>query len=144
MTASEVAADLVPDLVRINLSSVVSKYIGETEKNLGMIFDAAAGSDAVLFFDEADALFGKRPDVKDAHDRYANIEIAYLLQEREHYKGIVILASNRKKDIDQSFLRHMNYIVTLPSPSLMLSVDDWEDQLLTLACNGLASSEDNA
>src|SRR5262249_11322286 len=94
MTASVIARELGLDLYKIDLSGIVSKYIGETEKNLDRIFRAADSSNAILFFDEADALFGKRSEVKDAHDRYANIEVAYLLQKIEEYEGVVILASN--------------------------------------------------
>ena len=95
------------DLYRIDLSAVVSKYIGETEKNLQKIFDAAAESNAILFFDEADALFGKRSVVKDSHDRYANIEISYLLKKMEEYNGVAILATNRRPDIDDVLIgRH--------------------------------------
>ena len=94
MSAAVVARELGLDLFRIDLSAVVSKYIGETEKNLERIFKAAEGSNAILFFDEADALFGKRSEVKDAHDRYANIEVAYLLQRMETYDGVLILATN--------------------------------------------------
>ncbi len=116
MTAGVVARDLGLDLYKIDLSGVVSKYIGETEKNLDRIFRAARCSNAILFFDEADALFGKRSEVKDAHDRYANIEIAYLLQKMEEHDGVVILASNLSKNIDQAFSRRMHYVVEFPLP----------------------------
>ena len=116
MTASVVARELGLDLYKIDLSSLVSKYIGETEKNLDRIFRAAQSSNAVLFFDEADALFGKRSEVKDAHDRYANIEVAYLLQKIEEYDGVVILASNLSKNIDEAFSRRMHYVVEFPLP----------------------------
>jgi adenylate kinase family enzyme len=116
MAAAVVARDLGLDLYRIDLSAVVSKYIGETEKNLDRIFRAAAASDAILFFDEADALFGKRSEVKDAHDRYANIEVAYLLQKLEEHPGPVILASNLARNIDDAFARRMHYVVELPLP----------------------------
>jgi SpoVK/Ycf46/Vps4 family AAA+-type ATPase len=96
---------------------VVSKYIGETEKNLNKIFKEAEKSNAVLFFDEADALFGKRSEVKDSHDRYANIEIGYLLQKMEEQEGIVILATNLSKNIDDAFTRRMNFIVEFPFPN---------------------------
>ena len=101
MTAGVIARELGLDLYKIDLSGIVSKYIGETEKNLDRIFRAAQSSNAILFFDEADALFGKRSEVKDAHDRYANIEVAYLLQKIEEYEGVVILASNLSKNIDR-------------------------------------------
>jgi len=116
MAAAVVARDLGLDLYRIDLSAVVSKYIGETEKNLDRIFRAAATSDAILFFDEADALFGKRSEVKDAHDRYANIEVAYLLQKLEEHAGPVFLASNLARNIDDAFARRMHYVVEFPLP----------------------------
>ena len=103
MTAGVIAGDLGLDLYKIDLSGIVGKFIGETEKNLDRIFSAAQCSNAILFFDEADALFGKRSAVKDAHDRYANIEVAYLLQRIEEYEGVVILASNLSKNIDEAF-----------------------------------------
>jgi len=98
------------------LSQVVNKYIGETEKNLKRVFDAADVSDMILFFDEADSLFGRRTEVTDAHDRYANLEISYLLERMERFKGLAILASNRKKDLDEAFLRRLRYIVDFPLP----------------------------
>ena len=116
MTAGVIASDLGLDLYRIDLAGVVSKYIGETEKNLDRIFNAARSSNAILFFDEADALFGKRSEVKDAHDRYANIEVAYLLQKMEEHEGAVILASNLSKNIDTAFSRRMHYVVEFPMP----------------------------
>jgi SpoVK/Ycf46/Vps4 family AAA+-type ATPase len=116
MTAGVIARDLGLDLYKIDLSGVVSKYIGETEKNLERIFRAAHSSNAILFFDEADAIFGKRSEVKDAHDRYANIEVAYLLQRMEEHEGVVILASNLTKNIDEAFSRRMHYVVEFPLP----------------------------
>src|SRR5439155_19955648 len=116
MTAGVIARDLGLDLYKIDLSSVVSKYIGETEKNLDRIFRAAQSSNAILFFDEADARFGKRSEVKDAHDRYANIEVAYLLQKTEEYEGFVILATNLAQNMDDAFKRRMNYAVDFPFP----------------------------
>jgi ATPase family associated with various cellular activities (AAA) len=116
MTAGVIASELGLDLYKIDLSAIVSKYIGETEKNLDSIFRAAHSSNAILFFDEADALFGKRSEVKDAHDRYANIEVAYLLQKIEEYDGVVILASNLSKNIDDAFARRMHYVVEFPLP----------------------------
>lgn len=116
MTAGVIAQDLGLDLYKIDLSCVVSKYIGETEKNLDRIFRAAQCSNAILFFDEADALFGKRSEVKDAHDRYANIEVAYLLQKLEEHDGTVILATNLSKNIDEAFARRMHYVVRFPLP----------------------------
>jgi SpoVK/Ycf46/Vps4 family AAA+-type ATPase len=116
MAAEVIAKELSLELYKIDLSSVVSKYIGETEKNLQRIFTAASDSNAILFFDEADALFGKRSEVKDAHDRYANIEIAYLLQKMEEYSGIVIMATNLKKNMDEAFVRRIRFIIDFPLP----------------------------
>jgi len=116
MAASILARELGLDLYKIDLSAVVSKYIGDTEKNLDRIFREAHSSNAILFFDEADALFGKRSEVRDAHDRYANIEVAYLLQKMEEYDGVVILATNLKKNLDEAFARRMHHTVELPFP----------------------------
>jgi ATP-dependent 26S proteasome regulatory subunit len=116
LAAEVIAADLGLDAYKIDLSSVVSKYIGETEKNLGRIFDAAASADLVLFFDEADSLFGKRSEVSDARDRYANIEVSYLLQRLESYDGIVILATNLQRNIDAAFVRRLSLAVEFPLP----------------------------
>jgi len=111
MAAEVIANALRLNLYRIDLSAVVSKYIGETEKNLRRLFDAAEDGGAILFFDEADALFGKRSEVKDSHDRYANIEINYLLQRIESYSGLAILATNMKSSLDQAFMRRLRFIV---------------------------------
>ena len=116
MAAEILANHLKLDLYRIDLAGVVSKYIGETEKNLKKVFDAAEHSGAILFFDEADALFGKRTEVKDSHDRYANIEVNYLLQRMEDYRGLAILATNRKSALDRAFLRRLRFLVDLPFP----------------------------
>jgi SpoVK/Ycf46/Vps4 family AAA+-type ATPase len=116
MAAEIVAGELGLDLYKIDLSQVVSKYIGETEKNLHRIFQEAQASDAILFFDEADALFGKRSEVKDAHDRYANVEIGYLLQKMEEYEGVTILATNLRKNLDDAFVRRMQFIIEFPFP----------------------------
>jgi SpoVK/Ycf46/Vps4 family AAA+-type ATPase len=116
MAAEIIAGELGLDLYKIDLSCVVSKYIGETEKNLNRIFQEADESNAILFFDEADAIFGKRSEVKDSHDRYANIEINYLLQKMEEYEGMVILASNFQKNIDEAFTRRLRFIVEFPFP----------------------------
>jgi hypothetical protein len=116
MAAEAIADELRLPMFRIDLSQVVNKYIGETEKNLKKVFDAAEESDCVIFFDEADALFGKRTSVKDAHDRFANIEISYLLERMERLKGIAILATNRRKDLDEAFLRRLRYLVEFPMP----------------------------
>ena len=116
MAAEILAGELALDLYKIDLSTVVSKYIGETEKNLSRIFQEAENSNAVLFFDEADALFGKRSEVKDAHDRYANLEISYLLQKMEEFDGVVILATNFKKNMDPAFVRRIQFILEFPFP----------------------------
>lgn len=125
MAAGILAHDLGLDLYKIDLSGVVSKYIGETEKNLERIFGEAQDSNAILFFDEADALFGKRSEVKDAHDRYANIEIAYLLQRTEEYSGLVILASNVKKNMDEAFVRRLHFTVDFPFPEEAERLEIW-------------------
>jgi ATP-dependent 26S proteasome regulatory subunit len=117
MSADIIAGELGLDLYKIDLSTVVSKYIGETEKNLSRIFDEAETSNAILFFDEADALFGKRSEVKDSHDRYANIETGYLLQRMEEHEGIVILASNFRKNMDEAFVRRLHFTVEFPFPT---------------------------
>ena len=114
MAAEVLASELRLDLYRIDLSQVVSKYIGETEKNLRRVFDAAEDGGAVLLFDEADALFGKRSEVKDSHDRYANIEVSYLLQRMEAYRGLAILTTNMKQALDPAFLRRIRFVVALP------------------------------
>jgi hypothetical protein len=116
MGAEVIANALRLSLYRIDLSAVVSKFIGETEKNLRRLFDAAEDGGAILFFDEADALFGRRSEVKDSHDRYANIEINYLLQRMESYRGLAILATNMKSSMDQAFLRRLRFIVNFPFP----------------------------
>lgn len=125
MAAEVLARHLQLDLYRIDLASVISKYIGETEKNLRRVFDAAEESGAILFFDEADALFGKRSEVRDSHDRYANIEINYLLQRMEDYRGLAILATNRKSSLDSAFLRRLRFLVDFPFPSLADRVRIW-------------------
>jgi ATPase family associated with various cellular activities (AAA) len=117
MAAEVLARDLRLSLYRIDLSAVVSKYIGETEKNLRRVFEAAEQGAAVLFFDEADALFGKRSEVKDSHDRYANIEVNYLLQRMESYRGVAVLATNMRSALDQAFLRRLRFVVTFPFPA---------------------------
>jgi hypothetical protein len=116
MAAEVIARDLDLDLYRVDLSSVISKYIGETEQNLKRVFDAAEASGALLFFDEADALFGKRSEVKDSHDRYANIEVSYLLQRMESYSGLAILATNLKGHLDAAFLRRLRFVIDIPFP----------------------------
>jgi len=116
MAAEVIANALGLDLFRIDLSSVTSKYIGETEKNLERIFQAALRSNSVLLFDEADALFGKRSEVSDAHDRYANIEISYLLQRMEQYDGITILTTNQRSNLDEAFVRRLAFTINFPFP----------------------------
>jgi SpoVK/Ycf46/Vps4 family AAA+-type ATPase len=126
MAAEVLANELRLDLYRIDLSSVVSKYIGETEKNLRRVFDAAEEGGAILFFDEADALFGKRSEVKDSHDRYANIEINYLLQRMESYRGLAVLATNMRSAIDPAFLRRIRFVVNFPFPEPPQRAEIWE------------------
>ncbi|HET8782135.1 MAG TPA: AAA family ATPase [Pyrinomonadaceae bacterium] len=126
MAAEIIANELGLDLFRIDLSSVVSKYIGETEKNLERIFAAAARSNSVLLFDEADALFGKRSAVNDAHDRYANVEISYLLQKMEQYEGITILTSNLRGNIDEGFWRRLAFTVHFPFPETDTRLEIWK------------------
>ena len=117
LAAEVLANELQLDLYRIDLSATVSKYIGETEKNLRRLFDVAEQSGAILLFDEADALFGKRSEVKDSHDRYANLEISYLLQRVEAYRGLAILTTNMKASLDQAFLRRLRFLVAFPFPA---------------------------
>ena len=119
MAAEVIANALRLNLYRIDLSAVVSKYVGETEKNLRRLFDAAEEGSALLFFDEADALFGKRSEVKDSHDRYANIETSYLLQRMESYRGLAVLATNMRSALDQAFLRRLRFIVSFPVPGVV-------------------------
>lgn len=126
MAAEVIANDLMLDLYKIDLSGVVSKYIGETEKNLERIFSAAERSNAILFFDEADALFGKRSEVHDAHDRYANIEVSYLLQRMEQYEGIAILATNLRGNLDEAFVRRIAYTVRFSLPAEAERLKIWE------------------
>ena len=105
-------------MFRIDLSRVVSKYIGETEKNLSTLFEKAENKEWILFFDEADALFGKRTDIRDAHDRYANQEVSYLLQRIEGYRGLVILATNQRGNMDDAFVRRFQSIIHFPMPRI--------------------------
>jgi hypothetical protein len=126
MAAEVIANQLRLNLYRIDLSAVVSKYIGETEKNLRRVFDKAEDGGAILFFDEADALFGKRSEVKDSHDRYANIEINYLLQRMEAYGGLAILATNMKSALDQGFMRRLRFVVTFPFPGVAQRKVMWQ------------------
>ena len=126
LAAEVLAGELRLDLYRIDLSAVVSKYIGETEKNLKRVFDAADSGGAVLLFDEADALFGRRSEVKDSHDRYANIELAYLLQRMETYRGLAILTTNVKALLDPAFLRRIRFIVAFPFPDAGRRAQIWQ------------------
>ena len=129
MATEVIAGELGLDVFKLDLSSVVSKYIGETEKNLEAVFDAASAGNLVLFFDEADALFGKRSEVKDARDRYANIEVSYLLQRIEAYEGLVIMATNFEKNVDEAFLRriHIRIEFALPGPDERATI--WRQNL---------------
>ncbi|RMF77759.1 MAG: AAA family ATPase [Chloroflexi bacterium] len=126
MAAEIIAGALGLDLYKIDLSTMVSKYIGETEKNLARIFKEAETSNAILFFDEADALFGKRSEVQDSHDRYANIQVSYLLQRMEEYDGVVILTTNLRKNMDEAFVRRMHFIVDFPFPNAYYRRQIWE------------------
>jgi AAA+ superfamily predicted ATPase len=125
MAAEVLARELQLDLYRIDLSAVVSKHIGETEKNLRRVFDAAEDSGAILLFDEADALFGKRSEVKDSHDRYANIEVSYLLQRMESYRGLAILTTNLKASLDVAFQRRLRFVMHFPFPDQALREAIW-------------------
>jgi AAA+ superfamily predicted ATPase len=126
MAAEIIADELGLDLYKIDLSAIVSKYIGETEKNLDRIFREGQTSNAILFFDEADALFGKRSEVRDSHDRYANIEVAYLLQKMDEYDGVVILATNLRKNMDDAFARRMHFSLEFPIPDVSDRHRIWE------------------
>jgi SpoVK/Ycf46/Vps4 family AAA+-type ATPase len=118
MSAEVIASDLGLDLYSVDLATVVDKYVGETEKNLERIFNEAAGVNGVLLFDEADAIFGKRSEVKDAHDRYANIESAYLLQRMESFDGLAILATNLRANLDEAFTRRLDLVIDFPNPDV--------------------------
>lgn len=126
MSAEVIAAELGLDLYKIDLSTIVSKYIGETEKNLDRIFNEAESSNAILFFDEADAIFGKRSEVKDAHDRYANIEVSYLLQRMEGYNGVTILATNLRANLDEAFTRRLQFAIDFPFPDELYRLKIWQ------------------
>jgi hypothetical protein len=126
MAAEVLAAELELDLYRVDLSQVVSKYIGETEKNLRRIFDAADEGGAIVLFDEADALFGKRSEVKDSHDRYANLEVSYLLQRMEAYRGLAILTTNLKSALDAAFMRRLRFVVQFPFPDPAQRQEIWQ------------------
>ncbi len=129
LTASLLGSQFNKDVYRIDLSQVVSKYIGETEKNMEKVFSQAENKDWILFFDEADALFGKRSNVSSAHDKYANQEVSYLLQRVEDYAGLIILASNFKNNIDQAFIRRFNGIVHFPMPDAEERLSIWQKNL---------------
>lgn len=126
MAAQIIAGEMGVPLFHVDLAQTVSKYIGETEKTLAGIFDGAAKAGAVLLFDEADALFGKRSDVKDAHDRYANIEVAYLLQQMEEYRGLAILTTNAKQNVDAAFLRRLRFVIDFPLPDAAERLAIWQ------------------
>ncbi len=126
MAADIIARELDLDLYRIDLATVVSKYIGETEKNLRAIFDAAEQSSAILLFDEADSLFGKRSEVRDSHDRYANLEVSYLLQRMEAYRGVAILTTNMQHALDPAFMRRIRFIVQFPFPDAAARARIWQ------------------
>ncbi len=129
LTASLLGKHFNKEVYRIDLSQVVSKYIGETEKNLEKVFAKAENKDWILFFDEADALFGKRSNVSSAHDKYANQEVSYLLQRVEDYQGLIILASNFKNNIDQAFIRRFNAIIHFPSPDASERLSIWKKNI---------------
>ena len=129
MAAQAVARELIADVYQVDLARVVSKFIGETEKNLDAIFDDAERAGAVLLFDEADALFGKRSEVKDAHDRYANIEIAYLLQRMELFGGVAILTTNFRQNVDAAFLRRLRFVVEFPRPDAAAREAIWRKSM---------------
>src|SRR5690606_24036620 len=138
MSALVMAKAMNTELYRVDLTRVVSKYIGETEKNLAEIFDRAALSGAILFFDEADALFGKRSEVKDSHDKYANMETSYLLQKMEEYEGLTILATNFSQNLDDAFMRRIHYIIKFPFPDVQQREQLWKSVLpANLPCEEL-------
>ncbi|BFO14737.1 hypothetical protein SHKM778_11250 [Streptomyces sp. KM77-8] len=126
MSAEVVAADLGMDLYVVDLSTVVDKYIGETEKNLERVFTEASAVNAVLLFDEADAIFGKRSEVKDAHDRHANIESAYLLQRMESFDGIAVLTTNLRANLDEAFTRRLDVVADFPMPDAGRRLALWD------------------
>ncbi|MBN2738532.1 MAG: ATP-binding protein [Spirochaetales bacterium] len=127
LAAEIIAAELGMDLYKIDISTIISKYIGETEKNLSRIFDEAEQANAILFFDEADAVFGKRTEVKDSHDRYSNIEVSYLLQRIDEYNGVVIMATNFSQNIDTAFERRLHYSINFPMPDKQSRLEIWKN-----------------
>ena len=139
LTASLLGSATGRDVYRVDLSAVISKYIGETEKTLALLFDQAQHRDWILFFDEADALFGKRTHVKDAHDRYANQEVSYLLQRVDEFDGLVILASNFRANIDDAFLRRFNAVIRFPFPTASERVKIWQRHMPAHVPPGLAA-----
>ena len=136
MAAQVLARSLGMELYRVDLAGVVNKYIGETEKHLKRVFDACERANVLLFFDEADALFGQRMQVKDAHDRFANIEIDYLLQRMEQFDGVAVLATNRKDDLDKAFLRRLRFIVDFLPPGAGGAPALWRKSLLPRSPSG--------
>ncbi|MBQ9632570.1 MAG: ATP-binding protein, partial [Lachnospiraceae bacterium] len=126
MAAQAVAAELAMELYRINLPAVVSKYIGETERNLSEIFENARGRNVVLFFDEADVLFGKRTEIKDSNDKYSNMEAAYLLQRIEEYEGVVVMATNYRRNFDEAFNRRLTAVIDFPFPDEEARKEIWK------------------
>ncbi|KJY25502.1 ATPase AAA, partial [Streptomyces sp. NRRL S-444] len=134
MSAEVVAAELGLDLYVVQLSSIVDKYVGETEKNLERIFTEAGRTDAVLLFDEADAVFGKRSEVKDSHDRYANMESAYLLQRLESFDGIALLTTNLRANIDEAFTRRLDLVIDFPFPDAQQRLALWRHSLVRVPC----------
>jgi SpoVK/Ycf46/Vps4 family AAA+-type ATPase len=129
MAAEVVAREVGLSLLKVDLSAAVSKYIGETEKNLARIFAVAQSTNAVIFFDEADALFGKRTEISDAHDRYANIETSYLLQRLDEHDGMVLLATNLRANVDAAFTRRISYVVDFPFPDAADRRRIWDSHL---------------
>jgi SpoVK/Ycf46/Vps4 family AAA+-type ATPase len=126
LAAEILAQELNLDLYRVDLGAVVSKYIGETEKNLSRVFDAAEEGGAILLFDEADALFGKRTEVSDSHDRHANVEVSYLLQRVETFRGLAILTTNMRGALDAAFLRRLRFVVNFPFPDAAMRARMWD------------------
>jgi SpoVK/Ycf46/Vps4 family AAA+-type ATPase len=142
MAAQVIANSLQLDLFRIDLSAIVSKYVGETSRNIDRILSKAYNSNIILLFDEADALFGKRTEIKDAHDRYANTDTNYLLQAIEDYPGIILLASNKKANIDTGFLRRLRYVLDFPKPDVQQRYQLWKRLLTALATEQMAADLD--
>jgi SpoVK/Ycf46/Vps4 family AAA+-type ATPase len=134
MAAEVIANDLGLDVCKIDLAQVISKYIGETEKNLAKIFDESERCGVVLVFDEADALFGKRSDVKDSHDRYANVETSYLLQRMERYRGLAILTTNLRANLDEAFIRRIGVSIDFPLPGAADRLRLWQRALAEAPC----------